>query len=492
MKIPNKLIIAAGIILVILILLTVFLTNLYRSKQQARSINQNGQIGLFESGKFTKELEERLKLTPTLSPKQIQQLNSTIKNFTPEQSENFLGLLELLPYETADFEIGYSELTGKLYVRNKTAKGEAELKKFLEENGLLGLFEKFGNLFEFTDKSIEQAINEAENDFIIRQQKETENKIDFFERFMDSNNINHNGRGETNTDLTSLVELFKTLVSFDAVEELAEQQGTAQTGQEVSEQSGGDSQTETSSTESSGTGEDTSEGQDSSQNTIKTNLYGACEGLKKIPCEDKGFCKWFFCGVGGGNGRCARKIADQEVLCKKPPPPLKDDEEIPTGALTLTGIFDEAGNKVGAPPIILRTVMQVECGWIFNFTTAKIADASKPGGGLQPGDPCYGANSAGAIGPMQFLASTWPPYSTAVNRYGGYSHTPNIRNIRDSTYAAAEKLRKDSLAFSINWKYEHVRRAIICYNAGCSRLDNPPASTIEYFNRVWAAYNGSN
>src|SRR5206468_1134879 len=112
---------------------------------------------------------------------------------------------------------------------------------------------------------------------------------------------------------------------------------------------------------------------------------------------------------------------------------------------------------------------------IFGFSAQKVAAYSQPGGGLQSGDSCYSPNSAGAEGPMQFIPRFWIPYSTAVNRYGGYNHKPYIENIRDSVYAAAENLKKNSLAHGFDWTYENVRRAIICWNAGCSRLDNPPS-----------------
>ena len=117
----------------------------------------------------------------------------------------------------------------------------------------------------------------------------------------------------------------------------------------------------------------------------------------------------------------------------------------------------------------------------------KIIEYSQPNKGIPIGHGCY-RNSIGASGPMQFLPYVWTSYASSVNRFGGYTHTPYIANIRDSVYGAAWKLKRDSRTTDINWTYDQVRRAIICYNAGCGRLNNPPSSTLRYLKAVWAIY----
>ncbi len=170
-------------------------------------------------------------------------------------------------------------------------------------------------------------------------------------------------------------------------------------------------------------------------------------------------------------------------------PPGGTIDNIPSADLSsLESIFNEAGLKAKTPPSILHAVMSIECGFIFDLTGPKIAEYSQAGKGIPPSHPCF-RNGIGASGPMQFLPTTWTGYANAVNTIGGYTRKPYIENILDSVYAAAKKLKLDSLAFGLDWNYEHVRRAVVCYNAGCSRYPNSiPSSTQSYFQRVWDYY----
>lgn len=172
-----------------------------------------------------------------------------------------------------------------------------------------------------------------------------------------------------------------------------------------------------------------------------------------------------------------------------------------SGNLPATGdlakIFNEAATKIGTPAKILQAVMRHECGRLLDpgFTTdAQIAEWSTPGKGLPPDHFCF-ENDGGDQGPMQFnkYAGSFSSYGSAVNEYGGYSHTPYVENIRDAVYAAALKLRAESNGATPGgqWTREQVIHAIICYNAGCGRVDNPPSSTRQYAEEVWQEYSSS-
>ncbi len=162
-------------------------------------------------------------------------------------------------------------------------------------------------------------------------------------------------------------------------------------------------------------------------------------------------------------------------------------QEINSDNITLDSIFNEAGTKIGTPPKILRGVMTRECSPLVSLPNEKIIEYSQPGNGIPLGHGCF-KNSKGASGPMQFLPDVWLSYASAVNKFGGYTHTPYIANMRDSVYAAAWKLKRNSRTTDLNWTYEQVRRAVICYNAGCGRLNNPPSSTLRYLEAVWNMY----
>lgn len=138
----------------------------------------------------------------------------------------------------------------------------------------------------------------------------------------------------------------------------------------------------------------------------------------------------------------------------------------------LDQIFNEAGSKVGTPPKMLKAIMSIECGRLLNALPDEIVQYTAPGAGLPPNHGCY-RNRGGypAFGPMQFVPGTFTRYGSAVNRFGGYSHSPSIQNIRDSVYAAAELFLLNSGATGGIWTAEQIKRAYVCYAAGCRQYD---------------------
>jgi cell wall-associated NlpC family hydrolase len=101
-------------------------------------------------------------------------------------------------------------------------------------------------------------------------------------------------------------------------------------------------------------------------------------------------------------------------------------------------LFVAAGSAYGVPWTVLAGIGKVECD-----------------DGQDPAPACnqQGAtNSAGAGGPMQFLASTWAAYGVSVN--GG---PPDRWNPADAVFTAARYLRA-------NGAPQELKRAIFAYN----------------------------
>lgn len=316
-----------------------------------------------------------------------------------EEADKNFQLQDKLPYISQDFELGYSDLTGKYYIHKKTPKADEEIDKFLIENELPNLKSTYKELFKETKKSVLQTI------------KEDEFKIIDFNSSVEKENID-----ESNNN-----------VDYDKIRE----------------------------------------------ENRKNNL----QVLNKLFTQ-------LFSPSTGGTDQLSDFLSNEE------------DESTPSSEviippsqtnLTLDSIFNEAGTKVGTPPKILRGVMTRECPPLINLPNEKIIEYSNPGNGIPVGHGCF-RNSIGASGPMQFLPDVWTRNASAVNRFGGYTHTPYIANMRDSVYAAAWKLKRDSQTSDLNWSYEQVKRAVICYNAGCGRLSNPPSSTLRYLEAVWKIY----
>ena len=102
-------------------------------------------------------------------------------------------------------------------------------------------------------------------------------------------------------------------------------------------------------------------------------------------------------------------------------------------------------------------------------------------------------SSAGAKGPCQFMPSQWTAYGGSINNYG-YTHPPNICNLRDCLYAAATKLREDAgrigtacgydnttapPAGSCQWTGANAAKGAYHYYGACS--DNYVATVVNYY-----------
>ncbi len=151
----------------------------------------------------------------------------------------------------------------------------------------------------------------------------------------------------------------------------------------------------------------------------------------------------------------------------------------------LDAIFNEAGQKTGTPPLILKGINAHECNLLSESDTDIVA-WSKPGSGLPPSHKCYDAGPDGDgidLGPMQLYVKYFQQELTAVNRLGGYTHTPNVENIRDAMYAAGDKLRKNSGG---DWSCQKLKDVMYVWARGTERYVDPVQQ--EIFGWVWGYF----
>lgn len=127
---------------------------------------------------------------------------------------------------------------------------------------------------------------------------------------------------------------------------------------------------------------------------------------------------------GGAAASLGEPVANVESVAGIPPEYLR--------------LFLAAGSAYGVPWTVLAGIGKVECN-----------DGQDP----DPSCTQEGAtNSAGAGGPMQFLASTWATYGVSVD--GG---PPDRWNPADAIFAAARYLRASGAP-------QEIQRAIFAYN----------------------------
>ncbi len=114
-------------------------------------------------------------------------------------------------------------------------------------------------------------------------------------------------------------------------------------------------------------------------------------------------------------------------------------------SIVLEGIILQAASWAKVPAGVLNGIgLSENLGGAMILSESQITQYSAPGA-VMPGCAVSVDN---AQGPMQFLPSTWDRYKNAVNIATGQSRTPNICNIEDSIYAAAWKIKCDSISSS--------------------------------------------
>lgn len=167
-----------------------------------------------------------------------------------------------------------------------------------------------------------------------------------------------------------------------------------------------------------------------------------------------------------------------------------------TTVTSLRDIFTEVEQKVQVPARIVEGVLLVESPATFNFSKAEIQNYSQPGATI----PSCRPNECSAAGPMQM--------TTGIDNIGssrcggcGLNQCPNAWaqygqglqpcNLRDSIYAGAAKLKKDSGNKGGVWTQDQVYRAAVRYYGSCS--DNYRYQKLggrTYCEFLWWYYNG--
>lgn len=179
--------------------------------------------------------------------------------------------------------------------------------------------------------------------------------------------------------------------------------------------------------------------------------------------------------------------------------PVSAPGSIPSGPLAqnlpapksqkLIDLIKQAATSFNVPVPVLAAVTWVEGAGMWSYADEEIERYSAPGA-KSPLNP--EPNGCTAAGPMQFiiggyardcgplytgktLKSIWDGYKDAVNEATGENRTPDYRNIKDSIYAAAKKLRGGSgMGNNPNWDEQAVKRAVRSWYGSCD-----PDSTTE-------------
>lgn len=168
--------------------------------------------------------------------------------------------------------------------------------------------------------------------------------------------------------------------------------------------------------------------------------------------------------------------SDQDTLSNSNP-------STATTVRNLREIFEDVEQKVQIPAKIVEGTLVVESPSTFNFSEDEIQSYSQPGAVI----PGCRPNACSAVGPMQMTTgidnngssrcggcglnqcpNAWSGYGNSVNTYGGYGHSSSPCNLRDSIYAGAAKLKKDSGNVGGPWTQEQVYRAARSYYGSCS------------------------
>lgn len=171
---------------------------------------------------------------------------------------------------------------------------------------------------------------------------------------------------------------------------------------------------------------------------------------------------------------------------------------------SLREIFNDVGNQIGVPPIILEAVLQIEMPSVFRFTPEQIKQYSLPGNTIPNCHP----NVCSATGPMQMTTgrdannnplcpnccwkgSCLDTKGGCPNAWAAYGWGDPC-NLKDNITAAARKLKKDSKSNSpIFWTKDEVYRASYRYYGNCT-VAYPRLGNRTYCEYVWWYYQSVN
>lgn len=153
----NKIIVGAGAVLVLIIALTLFVTNIF---------NNTASTAKNQPSPAPTVVINRRGVNPTRSDQKtfneiLQDKNSGV---LPQQQARFEELKGKLPFTSPEFDMQYDSETDTFFVQLKTDGAEDKLKEFLSQNGLLDVYLKGSNKILATKDPISQAITQLKND----------------------------------------------------------------------------------------------------------------------------------------------------------------------------------------------------------------------------------------------------------------------------------------------------------------------------------------
>ncbi len=217
-KLANKFILIAAAVLVFLIAVTIFLTQMLgRIKEDQKQIPS--PTGSFEqrttSGTDKQFLNQTRSLTTEEKRKKLKELAEETDNaLTAQQLENINKFKEKLPYSSEDFDIKYSTELNQLFISLKTPQGYDKLKDYLRENNLLDLYEGGSEIIVVSQNPvIDQAIEDSKNDIV----DDLEHPGSDYIEQEKSEFLKEGEKGKTPQDkeVERITNIFDALFSFD-------------------------------------------------------------------------------------------------------------------------------------------------------------------------------------------------------------------------------------------------------------------------------------
>lgn len=186
-KLNSKiLIIIAGVILVILIALTLFINSLTKDIQDSQAQPTLIPTGVFESGdssQVSNSQDKEEQEEPIMSEEEVNRL---------------IELKNKAPIDSADFTIGYFPESGEFFVSTKTPQGEKAFRQYLAANQLTNVLANFSDLFHIGAQPLDQLIKEREGE-IANQNQRLEEQLAEQQRRQTTSQQNNRTQNERDT-----------------------------------------------------------------------------------------------------------------------------------------------------------------------------------------------------------------------------------------------------------------------------------------------------
>ncbi len=165
-RFSTRLIIVAVIVLILLVFFTLILGSAFKKKEVTTEFLTPIPTQSFETdgGNFS-----------TLNPQQRQKDLNQFTQFgttglTSDQINSLNKLKSKLPYNSPDFDIGYSSDLNQFFISKKTGQADEKLQQFLQDNGLWDLFQSGASNFVVTNLPLNTAVDSSTQDILNQYQ----------------------------------------------------------------------------------------------------------------------------------------------------------------------------------------------------------------------------------------------------------------------------------------------------------------------------------